>query len=106
MLQHAGLTWDNIKFSVVTEGEFAGRQNIEITGLLDKSNKLSVSNTTRRLETLKRDMICTCLEGDILCIVCRVKDFKGFVILNKKVCIVFNKIVEIIRYTHTLNNSF
>ena len=71
------LTWSNIVFSTVPDGAFKGRETVDFVGFLDKSHKLSITNTTRRMETCKRDVICTCPEGDVLCVVCRLKDYKN-----------------------------
>ena len=75
-VQHAALTWDNILFSSSPDGEFAGRKTVEVVNFFDKPNKLWLGNASRRLETGKRDLVCTCPEGNMLCLPCRVAEFK------------------------------
>jgi len=75
-LKHSNLKWSNLVFSSVPSGEFKGRKSVEIVGLLDKTCKLKVTNTTRRTESLKRDVICICEEDPLLCVPCNLIKFK------------------------------
>ena len=75
-VQHVALTWDNILFSSSPDGEFVGRKTVEVGTFLDKSNKSRLGNTSRRLETGKKDMACTCPEGNILCLTSKMAEFK------------------------------
>ena len=66
--EHKELCWSNFKFSTVESGKFAGRHKVEIVSLLDKSCKVTFTNTTTRdnigcLDTMD------CLENDITCVV-------------------------------------
>jgi len=76
-LKHYNLKWSNLVFSSVPSGEFKGRKLVEIVGLLDKTCKLKVTNTTRRTEFLNRDVICICEEDPLLCVPCTLIKFKN-----------------------------
>lgn len=71
------MKWTNFIFSITPDGEFSGRERVDCVGLVDKSNKLRINNTSRRMEEGKRDMICVCPDGNLLCYVCLLKEFKS-----------------------------
>ena len=59
------------------DGKFIGRDKIEILGMLDKTNKLTIGNTTRRMTKGCHDIPCSCIDGNTLCIVKWIRKFKA-----------------------------
>ena len=66
--EHYELCWSNFKFSTVESGNFAGRRKVEIVSLLDKSCKVTITNTTRKDNKGCLDAI-DCLENDMTYVV-------------------------------------
>jgi len=53
-------------------------------GVLDKTRKLKISNTTKRMDSLKRDVVCICKEDPLLCVPCHLLKFKNLCALKQK----------------------
>ena len=62
--EHKELCWSNWKFFTVDSGKFTGRHKVKIASLLNKSCKVTITNTTRRDNKECLDVI-ECLENDI-----------------------------------------
>jgi len=71
-------------FSTVTSGDFNGRKSVEIVGVLDKTRKLNITNSTKRMDSLKRDVLCICKEDPLLCVPCHLLKFKKMCAFNQE----------------------
>jgi len=76
LYKHHDLKWEQIQFKIIPDGIFEGRLSLEIQGLVDKSNKITVSNTEKRQDSIARGCVCMCL-GKKLCVPCLVKEYKA-----------------------------
>jgi len=50
---------------------------MEIVQILDKTHKLKINSTHKRNDVLTRDVVCICEECPLLCVPCKLLEFKS-----------------------------
>jgi len=78
------LNWSNMLFSTIPSGEFKGCKSVDIMGLLNKICKLKISNTNKRMGSLKQDVVCICKEDPLLCVPYHLIKFKNLCPQNQE----------------------
>ena len=74
-MEHVDLVWGMFDIFTTTEGEYAGREALNIKGLNDKSHHVSVKNPVRRMNN-GNWYIIACPEQPLTCVVHWVKKYK------------------------------